>query len=49
MFVTNRPRPETHSPRLLFGNRGLRLQFKSAPDDGQNVARNMLSSVYTTK
>jgi hypothetical protein len=25
------------------------MQFKGAPDDGQNVARNTLSSVYTTK
>jgi hypothetical protein len=32
---------------LLVGRQ--RLQFNSAPDDGQNVARNMLSSVYTTK
>jgi hypothetical protein len=40
---------QTHPHRLLYGNRRLRLQFKSAPDDGQNVARNMLSSVYTIK
>jgi hypothetical protein len=25
------------------------MQFKSAPDDGQNVTRNMLSSVLTIK
>jgi hypothetical protein len=49
VLVTNRPRLETHRPRLLYGNRRLRLQFKNAPDDGQNVARNMLSSIYTTK
>jgi hypothetical protein len=43
--LTNKPRQETHPPWLLYGNRRLRLQFKSSPDDGQNVARNMLSSV----
>jgi hypothetical protein len=42
-------RLETHPLRLLYGNRRLRLQFKSVPDDGQNVARNMLGSVYTKK
>jgi hypothetical protein len=43
--LTNRPRQETHPPWLLYGNQTLRLQFEIAPDDGQNVARNMLSSV----
>jgi hypothetical protein len=42
--LTNRLRQETHPPWLLYGNRRLRLQFKSAPDDGQNVARNMLTN-----
>jgi hypothetical protein len=28
------PPQETHPPWLLYGNRRLRLQFKSAPDDG---------------
>jgi hypothetical protein len=37
-LVTSRPRLETHPPQLLYGNRRLRLQFKGAPDDGQNVA-----------
>jgi hypothetical protein len=45
LWLTNRPRQETRPPWLLYGNRRLRLQFKRAPDDGQNVARNMLSSV----
>jgi hypothetical protein len=40
---------ETHLPWFLYGNRRLWLQFKSAPDDGQNVAQNMFSSVYMTK
>jgi hypothetical protein len=30
----NRPWLETHPPRLLHGNRRLRLQLKSAPNDG---------------
>jgi hypothetical protein len=48
--LTSRPWLETHPPRLLYGNQRLRLQFRCAPDDdGQNVARNMLSRVYTTK
>jgi hypothetical protein len=33
----------------MIENRRLRLQFESAPDDGRNDARNMLSSVYVTK
>jgi hypothetical protein len=35
--------------RHSYGNRRLRLQFERAPDDGHNNARNMLSSVYSTK
>jgi hypothetical protein len=37
LFVSG-PWLGTHPPRLLYGNRRLRLQLKSAPDDGQNVA-----------
>jgi hypothetical protein len=47
--LTNRPRLETHLPRHLHGNQRLLLQFESAPDDGHNNARHMLSSVYATK
>jgi hypothetical protein len=49
LLVTNRPRLETHPPRHLDGNRRLRTQFERAPVDGDNGARNMLSSVYATR
>jgi hypothetical protein len=43
------PAVETHPPWHLYGNRRLQLQFERAPDDGHDVARNMLSSIYATK
>jgi hypothetical protein len=53
-FLNWQPQPlvpvqNPYKTMVLYGNRGLQLQFKRAPDDGQNVARNMLSNVYTIK
>jgi hypothetical protein len=47
--VSIRPRLETRPPPHSHGSRRLRLQFETAPDDGHDSARNMLSDVYVTK
>jgi hypothetical protein len=44
-----RPRLETRPTPHSYGNQRLQLQFERAPDDGQDNARNTLSSVYATK
>jgi hypothetical protein len=40
---------ETHPTRQSYGNQRLQRQFEGAPDDGHNIARNMLSGVYASK